>query len=124
MNNENDHTDGDTSTDGKNDRGTRKRLRNERDWKKNVKKSKVNTGKIGRKSEGRQFGENEERNVGESCRCKKKCGENISEEQRKQIFDGFWGMNNKDRRRDFVISHVRRFPKKGLPVKQATESSV
>ena len=62
------------------------------------------------------------RNPGGECRkmrkdcsnCRLKCPENLSEADRQKIFDTYWAMNDKIRRRDFIAANVTRFQKKTL----------
>ncbi len=44
--------------------------------------------------------------------CRRKCSTHINEEQRADIFNHFWGMEDKNRQRDFVIHHVQKEEKK------------
>lgn len=91
------------------DRGTRKKNRNENNWKKNIRKKQVNTGQRGRSNK-----DDHGRGIRPACKstCRLKCTTKLNENERKQIHENFWGMNDKSRRRDFVVSHVNRFDKK------------
>ncbi|XP_047503855.1 uncharacterized protein LOC125048927 [Pieris napi] len=39
-------------------------------------------------------------------KCKQKCTQNITESQRKEIFECFWGMGDLQRQRDFILRHL------------------
>ena len=56
--------------------------------------------------------EEKQRHVREACgsRCKLKCSEHLSDEQQQSLHKSFWNLGTELRRRDYVISHVRRTP--------------
>lgn len=45
------------------------------------------------------------------CTCILKCLTKFCEENRKVVFDQYWGLGNIDRQRDFISKHVKFFPK-------------
>lgn len=91
-------------------RDTKKRKRNPEKWKSAVKKQKLNSG------EGYEF-KNKKGEITSSkpkkamkppCeeKCRKKCTNDFSEEERQQIFDEFWKSGNIDLQRAFISAHV------------------
>ncbi|ESP01684.1 hypothetical protein LOTGIDRAFT_176440 [Lottia gigantea] len=92
---------------------SRKRKRDPSTWKRNVKRNLFNSGKYGRPTSASGHADTE-RQLGPVCgqSCRLQCCTKISQIDRMNIFKSFWGMNNHQRRRDFVVSHAKRFGKK------------
>lgn len=80
---------------------TRKRVRNEDNWARNIKKQKVNSGA----AYVSRLGKNHDKKVlGMSCtdKCILKCNEKFTNVCRKEIFDKFYNMSDITRKRDYI----------------------
>ncbi|XP_050436678.1 uncharacterized protein LOC126843296 isoform X2 [Adelges cooleyi] len=73
-----------------------KRKRDPSQWKRNVKKSKRNSG------DGKVF-------VNTDCKCNKHCYRMISENQRKGIFELFWAMSDYKRQNTYICGLIKRY---------------
>lgn len=84
---------------------SRKRLRNETEWKRNKIRTLRNSGKEYLNWSGKV---QPARKMKDSCpnSCKRKCKQKINEEQREEIFNEYWAMADINRQRDFVARHV------------------
>ncbi|XP_074036389.1 uncharacterized protein [Leptinotarsa decemlineata] len=82
-------------------RGTKKRLKNEKLWAKNVKKFKVNSGEAYQTKSGNL---KQAKTVKEGCgdKCKLKCSENVDLEDRKKMLSDFLTLTDITRKRDFI----------------------
>lgn len=45
----------------------------------------------------------EDRKIGDPCRCRKKCFENLSQEEREAVFSKFWGLNEYDIQNAYLL---------------------
>ena len=90
---------------------SRKRLRNEYKWKRNVRKRLKNLGKEYITVSGKVVSE---RHMGAGCtgNCRRKCHETFSCENRKAIFDQFWNVGQVDQQRQFIADRVQQMPAK------------
>jgi len=52
-----------------------------------------------------------------SAKCQNKCVHKFSEDERKDIFTSFWGLNSIQRQRDFIISCAIEIPIKRVRAK-------
>ena len=57
--------------------------------------------------------------IKDCSKCKFKCSEKISEEQRQQIFNSYWNLQSHDRQRDYICDHVLEKFKAGVKKKVA-----
>ena len=84
---------------------SRKRIANQKQWKKNVRKRLRLGGKEYTSSEGKI---KPARQMKSGCgKCRFKCSTNISEEERQTIFSSYWDLSNYERQRDFLCHSVR-----------------
>lgn len=81
----------------------KKRVRNESAWIKNVRKRQRNSGKQYISRTGKTVAE---KSIKLPCteKCRLKCRNKITEEQRQEIFDCYWGLGTLQRQRDFLNS--------------------
>ncbi|KAJ8914399.1 hypothetical protein NQ315_017493 [Exocentrus adspersus] len=89
-------------------RRTRKRLRNENEWRRNKIKRLRNSGKMYKNWKNNLVSARKMRGP---CTCILKCSTKFTEENRKIVFDQYWGLGNIDRQRDFISKHVKFLPK-------------
>nr|CAH7743976.1 unnamed protein product [Callosobruchus chinensis] len=83
---------------------TRKRLRNQDNWRRHKIKLLRNSGKAYRDWRGK---DREERKIKSSCvGCRLKCPEKITEERRCTIFNCFWDLKDINRQRDYISKYV------------------
>lgn len=86
------------------EKATRKRCKNEHEWKRNKIKKLRNSGKPYTNWRGNS---RPERALKSSCeKCRLKCPEKVSIEQRNEIFKNFWGMEDINRQRDYISKYV------------------
>ena len=84
---------------------SRKRHRNETDWKRNIIKKSRNTGKSYVSWKGKFQAKRE---LKASCvTCRMKCTEKFAEEERRRIFDEYWKLGDINRQRDFISKCVK-----------------
>ena len=85
----------------------RRRLRNEKLWKRNIRKCLKNRGKAYVSSSGKTVSE---RQIGSGCgvKCRLKCHESFSRDTRQEIFDKFWNIGDINQQRQFITDHVQR----------------
>ncbi|XP_052278769.1 uncharacterized protein LOC127877153 [Dreissena polymorpha] len=87
-------------------KGTRKRQRNEVNWKRNITKRRKNSGQSYVSSSGKIKRAKKVKNgCGQNCR--KKCHSKISPEQREAIFDEFWKLGSYPKQKEFLCSTVK-----------------
>ena len=81
----------------------KKRVRNESAWIKNVRKRQRNSGKVYISRTGKTVAA---KSVKPPCteKCRLKCRDKITEEQRQEIFECYWGLGSLQRQRDFLNS--------------------
>jgi hypothetical protein len=91
---------------------TRKRKRNELEWKRFVQKKAYNCGEqVKRKKKITNMPETSKRVVRGMCmaeKCRRKCSTKIDEQQQDKINKAFWEMGLKERRHDFVGSNTEK----------------
>ncbi|KAK3931942.1 Sporozoite surface protein 2 [Frankliniella fusca] len=80
----------------------RKRSRNTFRWQATARKQLKNLGQPYTSSRGKQMKGAEMRNP---CSCKHNCRHRITEEQRKHIFQQFWGIGNHERQWEYIRQH-------------------
>ena len=97
---------------------TRKRQANPDSWKKNTRKKLRQSGKAYTSVKGNHVPERSMR-IKDCSKCKFKCSEKISEEQRQQIFNSYWNLQSHDRQRDYIRDHVLEKFKAGVKKKVA-----
>ena len=86
---------------------TRKRQANPDSWKKNIRKKLRQSGKAYTSVKGNHGPERSMR-IKDCSKCKFKCSEKISEEQRQQIFNSYWNLQSHDRQGIiFVITFLK-----------------
>ena len=83
----------------------RKRKQNQDLWKRNVRKRNRQAGLPYISQRGKEVPERKMKSI-DCSRCRFKCSENISEEERQTIFRKYWGMMDYSRQRDFLCQHV------------------
>ncbi|GFO11068.1 DNA repair protein rhp54 [Plakobranchus ocellatus] len=91
-----------------NERGrSRKRTRNEKNWKKNVTKSLRHSGQRYISEKGKEF---LARKLKSPCpsSCPRKCTATFSDIERKDMFDRFWALGNKKDQNCFIASTVEK----------------
>ncbi|XP_022831051.1 uncharacterized protein LOC111359686 [Spodoptera litura] len=81
----------------------KKRVRNESAWIKNVRKRQRNSGKQYVSRTGKTVAE---KSIKPPCteKCRFRCRDKITEEQRQEIFKCYWGLGTLQRQRDFLNS--------------------
>lgn len=86
---------------------SRKRKRDPGSWKKNIRKAKRSSGKAYTSATGRTVDAKQVQP--HTCsKCKFKCGQNFTEEQRQSIFTCYYGLGNYERQRQFICEMVER----------------
>uniref|UniRef100_A0A8D8SAD1 Uncharacterized protein n=1 Tax=Cacopsylla melanoneura TaxID=428564 RepID=A0A8D8SAD1_9HEMI len=83
----------------------RKRKKNEGKWKKNVRKANRNLGKSYKQSSKKQKDKiRPERQLKSACgkKCRYKCSEIITDEERKALFQEYWNLGDVERQRDYL----------------------
>ena len=83
----------------------RKRKSTPEDWKKNVRKRLRLSGKEYISQSGKTIPKRALKPV-DCNKCKYKCSDNVTEEDRMQIFNTFWSLDSSNRKKDFVISRI------------------
>ena len=83
----------------------RKRVRNDKIWKKNARKTVYNSGQS-----KRYKGEEQERTVKTCGGCRRKCVEKLSKDDQQTLHREFWAMGDQKRRADFIVNHTERKP--------------
>ena len=88
-----------------NEKRGRKRLRNEANWKQNVRKRARSKGEayISRRAKNVKA---RERKMHRCGRCVNKCNDALPDEDREEIFHNYWQLGDRQRQRDFIASHV------------------
>lgn len=83
----------------------RKIVRNPANWKRNKAKLAINTGQEHLTAKGNLM---RARKLGAGCKqsCRFKCHSHVSEEQRKKIFDQYWGIGDHTRQFEFISKHI------------------
>ena len=78
-------------------------------WIRNVRKAKVNSGKAYQqvRKDGK-VDQAKSKEIGEPCKCKKKCHENLTNEERSRIFETYWEMGDREVQRGFLVKWVKR----------------
>ncbi|CAB3235392.1 unnamed protein product [Arctia plantaginis] len=91
---------------GSNTKLTRKRQRNASNWKSEVAKRLRNTGQSYISKTLKVI---PTRKVGPPCgeKCRLKCSANVSEEERKNIFDEYYNMGNITKQRQYIINSTK-----------------
>ena len=84
----------------------RKRKANPSEWKNNIRKRLRITGKEYTSQSGKKVPERLLKSV-DCNKCKFKCTQNITEEQRADIFQLFWSLESYERKKDFVVSRIQ-----------------
>ena len=85
--------------------GSRKRKRNEKDWKKNKNKVLHNTGREYVNSRNQTVEAKVFKHVGKSC-CKLGCVDRLSEEERREIHSRFWQLGSHSAQTSFIAGCV------------------
>lgn len=85
---------------------TRKRVRNESQWQKNIKKKLRNEGK--EYTSGSNLKVVPARKLGVPCneKCRLKCINSISNDERKVIHEKYWQIGDINRQREFIMRHI------------------
>lgn len=84
---------------------TRKRQGNPAKWKKTVRRSLRQTGKAYVSAKGKSVPKREVK--ANPCeRCKFKCGEKFSEDQREQLHADYWSIEPRERKYDYICQYV------------------
>ncbi|KAJ8944554.1 hypothetical protein NQ314_009460 [Rhamnusium bicolor] len=85
---------------------SRKRKRQENKWKRNVAKKLKNTGQSYVSSTGKEVNG---RRLREPCgsKCRLKCRDKISLDDRGRLFQQFWEMGNVNKQREYIIRHIK-----------------
>ncbi|CAH1983229.1 unnamed protein product [Acanthoscelides obtectus] len=101
-------TDTSSNTDEKNKNArkiSKKKLRREHTWKRNIIKSSRSQGKKYTNWKGKK---QLARKMKTSCeeKCRMKCLNKMSEEERHKIFTEYWGLGDVNRQRDFISKYV------------------
>lgn len=99
----------------KTDKG-KKRLVHRENWVVVRRKTLKNTGQRFVNKSGKVL---EAKNIKDACssKCRLKCRELISEEERRNIFEKFWALGDRSRQWDFVLKYTKKIPKR----RQTTE---
>lgn len=84
---------------------TRKRPRDEKEWQDNKAKRLKNSGEPYTACRSKK--EYSRKTLGPICSCKRKCGENISQNQRQAIFDSYYKLSDHERQWDFILIHTK-----------------
>nr|CAI5833322.1 unnamed protein product [Callosobruchus analis] len=85
-------------------KNTRKRLRNPSKWRRNEIKRLRN---LGQKYKDWKGNVHPKRQLKSACTsCRHKCNDKFSEEERKQIFENYWQLEDVNRQRDFITKQV------------------
>lgn len=86
----------------------KKKLRRESTWKANISKVLRNSGKS-YQSLSKSKKVFNERKVRPACGegCRQRCSLKINEETRQNIFDGYWGLADLQRQREYIIRHTQ-----------------
>jgi len=82
----------------------RKRLRNVKDWKGVKSKTELN---LGLEHKNRSGKNKIAKTMGLPCKCRMKCFDKISEDNRKTVFTEYWGLGDHVRQWDFIARCVR-----------------
>lgn len=105
--NTNSHDDNESSS-----KKTRKRVKNPKQWKKNVRKTKYQAGEAHTNSRGKQVAEKQIKNTTDCVQnCKFKCSLSISEQERALIFENYYKLNQ-DGKDNFLARTTVRYTKK------------
>lgn len=83
----------------------RKRKATPDEWKKNIRKKLRMSGKEYVSQRGKPVHQKVVKSV-DCSKCKFKCSQKITEENRQKIFDLFWSLESYERKKDFIISRV------------------
>ena len=88
-----------------NNQRVRKRIRNENEWKQNIRKRQRNNGleytsKLGKTVQARKT-------IYHRCgRCVNKCNDVLSDDDRDIVFQNYWSMGDRRRQREYISNHV------------------
>ncbi len=85
--------------------GTRKRLLKPETWKRNIRKSSSNLGKEHINSKGKLIPKKDPAPI-DCIKCTFKCSENFNEEERKDLNNQYWSLEDYCRKKDFIIANV------------------
>lgn len=92
---------------------SRKRLRNEEKWKRNIKKVKVNTGNEYITKSNRKI---PKKSVKKACcddkNCQYQCNSLVSQDTRSLIFKNFYELGNKEKQREFIARCMKKIEPK------------
>lgn len=84
---------------------TRKKISKPDTWTRNVRKQKRQSGQSYTSTTGKVVAAR--KLAIHTCeKCRFKCGENVSEEERLTLFESYWNLQSYERQRDFICSHV------------------
>ena len=85
----------------------RRKVRCEAEWKRNVRKRLRNSGKSYISSSGKAV---LQRQMGKGCsdKCRYKCKEHITEENRTKLFNSYWQTGDINHQRQFIVDHINR----------------
>lgn len=84
---------------------TRKRKANPDKWQKNVRKRLRQAGSEYTDTKGKIVEAREMKDI-DCNKCRFECSLNVDEDNRRRIFQEYWGLKSYDRQRDFICSHV------------------
>ena len=98
-----------------NDKRGRKRVRNEKEWARNITKRRKNHGKdfINHLDKTRQA---RKMKIGCGMNCRYKCHANISQDERGSMFNSFWSLGDVTRQRQFLLKYAGPKPKASIRV--------
>ncbi|CAH1223051.1 unnamed protein product [Diabrotica balteata] len=85
---------------------TRKRKRNTRRWKSAQAKEKRNSGMSYTNAKGNQVASRSSKSPCNAEKCRLKCTTKVTHDDRKDIFNNYWGMCDINRQREFIVRHV------------------
>ncbi|CAC5414853.1 unnamed protein product [Mytilus coruscus] len=83
----------------------KKRKATPEDWKKNIRKKLRMSWKEYVSQRGKPIHQKVVKSV-DCSKCKYKCSQKITEENRQKIFDLFWSLESYERKKDFIISRI------------------
>ncbi|CAG9840688.1 unnamed protein product [Diabrotica balteata] len=85
---------------------TRKRKRNTRRWKSGQAKEKRNSGMSYTNAKGNQVASRSIKPPYNEEKCRLKCTTKVTHDDKKDIFNNYWGMCDINRQREFIVRHV------------------
>lgn len=86
-------------------KGTRKRKRNEAEWKRNKRKEKNNLGEEHISSRGKHIQAKVPKSQ-DCSKCRFKCTEKFSDEERKNLCSSYWNLKDYARKKGFILSQL------------------